>query len=77
MKVLKYLLLGIGFILMAAIAPALGACIFLGFLIIGGLDAIGLIHVKMDDDNKNTIFIISGVVGVLLFGLHYLVKAFL
>lgn len=73
MKVLKYLLFGIGFILLATIAPALGACIFLGFLIICGLDAIGLIHVKMDDVNKNTVFIISGVIGALLFGLYYLI----
>lgn len=77
MKVLKYILLGIGLILLASVIPELGACIFLGFLIIGGLDAIGLIKVSMDDDNKNTIFIISGVIGALLFGLYYLIKAIL
>lgn len=77
MKVLKYILLGIGLILLASVIPVLGACIFLGFLVIGGLDAIGLIKVSMDDDNKNTIFIISGVIGALLFGLYYLIKAIL
>lgn len=73
MKVLKYILLGIGLILLASVIPVLGASIFLGFLIIGGLDAIGLIKVSMDDDNKNIIFIISGVIGALLFGLYYLI----
>ncbi len=78
-KTLKNILIGIIVIilfpLLVGVAPLLGGCMFLGFLIISGLDAIGLIDAKRF--GINTLFIIGGVIGALILYLDYLIRGHL
>jgi len=69
MKTVKIVLLVIIAIPLFLVSPvivgAFGACAFLGFLVLGGLDALGLI--KMPTDNINERSIISAVIDGIIF----------
>lgn len=73
MKYLKYIgiaiLVVIGLIFGPALAMGFGACAFLGFLIVGGLDALGIIKVKTDD--FNTLALISFAIGFVILLIYY------
>lgn len=74
MKVLSYIgiaiLVLIGILIGPALAMAFGACAFLGFIIIGGLDAIGIIKIP-SDVGFNTLAGISFVIGAIIFIIYY------
>lgn len=74
MKILKYIGIGILLILAITIGPGLamvfGTCAFLGFIVIAGLDAIGVIKIPAGD-NINTLLGISFVVGLILFIIYF------
>ena len=78
MKVLKYIGIGIlvilAFVLGPALATGFGACAFLGFCIIGGLDAIGL--VKINTNDSNTLALISFGIGFVLFLIYFSILGF-
>ena len=73
MKVLKYIGTGIlillGITIGPSIAMAFGTCAFLGFIVIGGLDAIGA--VKIESDNLNTLLGISFAIGLVIFIIYF------
>ena len=74
MKFIKYIGIAILVILFITVGPALamafGACTFLGFIVLGGLDAIGLIKIP-PEKNFNVIAGISFVLGLLIFLCYY------
>lgn len=69
MKILKFIGIAILCIIAIVFGPALvaafGTCAFLGFIIIGGLDAAGLIKVNTND--FNTLALISFALGLFIF----------
>lgn len=69
-KIIKYIGIIVLVILGITIGPSLamgfGACACLGFIIIGGLDSIGLIKLP-PGDNLNYIIAISFIIGFLIF----------
>lgn len=74
MKILKYLgitiLIIIGLTAGPTLAMAFGTCAFLGFIIIGGLDAIGIVKIPIRD-NFNVITGISFIIGFIIFLIYY------
>ena len=76
MKLIKYIGIGILIVIFLVIGPtvamAFGGCAFLGFIIIGLLDALGIIEVKTDD--FNTLAAISFIIGLVIFIIYYAIK---
>lgn len=74
MKILKYIGIGvlviIGLIFGPTLAMAFGACAFLGFIIIAGLDALGIIKLSSNLD-FNTIAAISFAIGLVIFIIYF------
>lgn len=69
MKILKYIGIAILIILGVAVGPSIamvfGTCTFLGFLIIGGLDSLGIIEIP-PGENFNVVAGISFVIGLII-----------
>ncbi len=69
MKTLKYILIGICLIVLTGVAPLLGGCVFLGILVLCGLEALGLFDSRKLSGNE--LCIIGGVIGALIFLVIY------
>lgn len=70
--ILGIILVPIAILFGPAIVVALGSCGFLGFLILGGLDAIGLIHIDFDT-HPNLFFTLAIVIGLVIFVIYFLI----
>lgn len=74
MKTLKYILIAIVAIPLLFIAPAavafIGTATFLGIVILGALESIGIVKIK--NGNTNKFLIISAIIGGVLL-LFYLI----
>lgn len=79
MKILSYIgiivLILIGILIGPTLAMAFGACAFLGFIIIGGLHAIGIIKIP-PSVGFNTMAGISFVIGLLIFIIYFSITGF-
>ncbi len=74
MEVIKYigiaLLVIIGIAVGVSAALALGGFVFIGFLVVSGLEAIGLIEIR-PEESFNTIAGVSFIIGLILYLLFY------
>lgn len=78
MKILKYLgiviLVVLGLVFGPTLVMGFGVCAFIGFLIIGGLDALGIAKVQSND--FNSIALASFLLGFFIFVLYIAIAGF-